>query len=67
MMASWLQFAKTGDPNGPGLLKWPRYSARDQQCLEFGDAPGPAQVPGVDVIDLLCSEFEGLKAARVTR
>ncbi len=67
MMASWLQFAKTGDPNGPGLLKWPRYSARDQQCLEFGDAPGPAQVPGVDVIDLLCSEFKGLKAARVTR
>jgi len=67
MMASWVQFAKTGDPNGPDLLNWPRYSTRDQQCLEFGDAPGPAQVPGLSLIDRLCSEFKQLKALRVMR
>jgi len=37
MMGYWVNFAKTGDPNGPGLPAWPAYDTQSDRDLEFGD------------------------------
>ena len=38
MMSYWVNFARTGDPNGPGLKRWPAYESKTDLSLEFGDS-----------------------------
>jgi carboxylesterase type B len=35
-MQVWARFAATGDPNGPGMPRWPAYSPVDDPYLELG-------------------------------
>ncbi len=42
----WVNFAKTGDPNGAGLEKWPKFDPQRRAYLEFTDA-GPAAKEGL--------------------
>ncbi|MBT8184360.1 MAG: carboxylesterase family protein, partial [Eudoraea sp.] len=56
MNAYWLNFAKTGDPNGDGLPQWPVYNPKNGEILDIqldGKAvgkPDPRQ-PRLDVIE----------------
>ena len=36
----WTNFAKTGNPNGPGMPEWPKFNSANPQSMEFADA-GP--------------------------
>lgn len=37
MASYWANFTKTGDPNGPGLAKWPVYDGGDRPMMRFGE------------------------------
>lgn len=55
MNGYWVNFAKTGNPNGAGLPAWPAYTVKGDILMNF-DRPGPAPVPGfakvrLDAID----------------
>jgi Carboxylesterase type B len=38
MSSYWFNFAKTGDPNGPGLPNWDSYNIKTDQVMQLGDS-----------------------------
>ena len=43
IMDAWIAFARTGDPNHPGLPAWPAYDGAARQTLVFGTAASTVQ------------------------
>jgi para-nitrobenzyl esterase len=40
----WVNFMKSGDPNGPGLPVWPAFSGKSADTMELGDKSGSRPV-----------------------
>jgi para-nitrobenzyl esterase len=58
MMSYWSNFAKKGDPNGPGLPSWPRYTAdTGWQILRISAAPSVTPDPHRKRYEFLDSRF----------
>ena len=49
----WVNFAKTGDPNGEGLPVWPAFNDNKPEIIEFGDEVKAAPLPYFDQLKFL--------------
>jgi para-nitrobenzyl esterase len=58
MSSYWTNFAKTGNPNGPGLPVWPEFSVKDQRVMFLDDTqPGARPVPNIEQLKALESYY----------
>jgi carboxylesterase type B len=70
MAEAWVQFAKTGNPNGAGLPQWPAYTAPEYQLLDYGDeitVRSNARSPQVDFFQHVFETMRGKEATPKAR
>lgn len=44
----WTNFARTGDPNGAGLVAWPTFGPSDRTNMHLGPTPAPGPIARLD-------------------
>jgi para-nitrobenzyl esterase len=67
MSSFWVNFARSGDPNGKGLPQWPKYGSNGGRALILGDDvhPEPSPMPSAAKLAFFDSAYahqmQGLK------
>jgi para-nitrobenzyl esterase len=44
----WINFAATGNPNGPGLPQWPVFTENDQKVMFFDTGASAKPIPNLE-------------------
>ena len=53
MSSYWVNFAKTGDPNGKGLPQWPAFTNTNAQVMNLNDPSKAIPVPNIEKLQVL--------------
>jgi len=53
----WVNFARNGDPNGPGLPSWPAFSVASQDAMHFDTKSSARSVPNMAQLKALDGYF----------
>jgi len=65
MISSYdINFARTGDPNGPGLPQWPAFTDQNQQTMVFDATPSARTYPLLERVKALDPYYERLRKAQ---
>jgi len=65
MSGAWLRFAKSGNPNGPGLPVWPAFNTDKEVYMEFGDRITTATALRKKQLDFMTEFAAGLRSRAV--
>jgi para-nitrobenzyl esterase len=57
MNSYWVNFAKTGDPNGPGLPAWPAFTPGAQNAMIFDVHPSARPLPNMTQLKAMDEYF----------
>ena len=53
MQQYWINFIKTGDPNGKGLPEWPRFNDDRTKVMELGTNIAVTELPDQKLFTIL--------------
>ncbi len=57
----WVNFAKNGDPNGPGLPVWPAFDEKEQKTMFFDKTPSARPHPNLDQLKAFDAYYARLR------
>ena len=57
----YVNFARTGDPNGKGLPQWPAFTAQNNQVMVFDATPGARTYPALEKVRVFDPFFERIR------
>lgn len=63
----WTNFAKYGDPNGPGLPTWPEFADPERQVMYFKDTAFPGPIPSAEALEVLDAYYSWRRTAEGKR
>jgi para-nitrobenzyl esterase len=64
MARYWTNFARSGDPNGPGLPPWPAFTNEEPRVLRLGDPIEIGGVPNLESLEVFDAVYGQLRAAQ---
>jgi para-nitrobenzyl esterase len=57
MSSYWVNFATSGNPNGPGLPAWPAYNGNGNQVMILGEKPVAQPLPDKAALDFMLKDM----------
>ena len=58
MSGYWINFIKTGNPNGKGLPQWPAFKKTLKETMQLGDKMGPRPIASHEKFEMLVRLFQ---------
>ncbi len=60
----WVNFVKTGDPNGEGLPNWPQFTTADEKVLYLDDPVSVGGVPNLKTLEVFDAVYDQVRGSR---
>jgi para-nitrobenzyl esterase len=57
MSSYWVNFAKSGNPNGNGLPQWPAYNTVSSKVMLLGEKPAAISLPDKTALDFMSKQM----------